>query len=66
MKAIVLAALVIIGFGLIAASPTMAAPANGSVIGRAVVAGSVVTEVTCRWRRNCGPRGCFSRRVCWR
>ena len=65
MKTIALAAFVIISLGITDACPAVAAPANGSVIDRAAAAGSLVTDVTCRWRRSCTPRGCFSRRVCW-
>jgi len=65
MKKTVLIGLVVIGIGLTASSSSMAAPASGNVISQAAAIASPVTKVWCRWRRVCGPRGCFSRRVCW-
>ena len=65
MKKIAFAALIAIGLGLTAAPSSMAAPASGNVISQAAATASPVTKVWCRWRRTCGPRGCWSRRVCW-
>ena len=57
MRMIVLAALVAIGIGLMATSPTMAVPANGSVLSQAAARNSPVAKVPCAWRRG--------RSVCW-
>jgi len=65
MRAIVLAAFTAAVIGLIGTAPTMAAPAQGGVIGQAALAASPVTKVVvCVRRRVCGARGCVMRRVC--
>lgn len=65
MKKIVLAILITVGFGIMGASPIMAAPANGSVVAQAATSTSPITKVVCGMRRVCGVRGCVMQRVCW-
>jgi hypothetical protein len=62
---IVLAALTAMAIGFLGTAQTMAAPAQGSVIGAAAASTSPVTKVPCAMRRVCGRRGCAMRRVCW-
>jgi hypothetical protein len=64
MKVTIVAALLLVGMGL-ASSPTMAAPADGSVISQSAAAASPVTKAWCGWRRACGPYRCWRRWVCW-
>jgi len=51
MRAIVIAALVAAGIGLVSAAPTSAAPANGTAIGKAAGVGQVVHKAHSRWWR---------------
>jgi hypothetical protein len=65
MRMIVLAAFMAMGIGLLGTAPTLAASAQGSVIGAAAATASPVTKaVVCATRRLCGRRGCAMRRVC--
>jgi hypothetical protein len=66
MKKIALVILIAVGVGLTAApSSLMAAPASGNSISEAAANASPVNKAWCRWRRHCGPGGCWTRRWCW-
>jgi hypothetical protein len=65
MKKVMLAALVAFGVGLVGASATNAAPADGMTVSQSAQVISPITKaVVCAVRRVCGPRGCVARRVC--
>jgi len=65
MKATLLAALIVLGIGLIGAPVAWGASANGTVIGEAARASSPIVKVPCRVRRVCDRYGCRSVRRCW-
>ncbi len=65
MKKMILATVVTVGIGLMAASPVLAAPASGNVIAQAATSASPITKAVCGMRRVCGVRGCVTQRACW-
>jgi len=66
MRSIMIAAVVAAGFGLAAATPSMAAPATSSGLGELSTLAKSDSQVEqAHWRRHCR-HWRHSRRTCWR
>jgi phosphate/sulfate permease len=51
MRSLILAAVAMIGIGLLGIPDTLATPANGAIIGKAIAAESLAQDVDWWWRR---------------